>query len=147
MIKNTLKDTYDEIWYQMPKKGAEEAKTNSTGLYDVYILNLYRGLVGGKPVLVTPDPELIGEAMLEEYNKESPMVIAVSRPGRPSGMIEWMEKHRGEFDVARDWRYRATKAEKLVQKLQRDVEYSTPEAQLEDGATRGGYVHGYASMS
>lgn len=62
-------------------------------------------------------------------------------------MTEWMKKHRGEFDEARYWRYRATKADKLVKKLQRDVEYSTLEAQLEDGTTRGVYAHGYASMS
>ena len=32
-INNTQKDTYGETWYQMPKTCAEQAKTNSTGLY------------------------------------------------------------------------------------------------------------------
>lgn len=115
----------------MQKKGAEQAEANGTGLYDVYIPTRYRGLVGGKTVFVTPDPERIGEGMPgEEHNKERPMVIAVPSPGRPSGMTEWMKKHAGELDEARDWKKRAIKAEELVKKLQRDFEYLTPEVEL-----------------
>lgn len=92
--------------------------------------------MGGKTVFVTPDLERIGEGMpRDEHNKERPMVIAVPRPGRPSGMTEWMKKHPGERDEARDWKKRAIKAEELVNKLQRDVEYLTLEVEL-GGATR-----------
>ena len=32
IITNTQKDTYDQIWYQMQKKGAEQAEANGSGL-------------------------------------------------------------------------------------------------------------------
>lgn len=133
IITNTQKNTYDQIWYQMQKKGAEQAEANGTGLYDVNIPTRYRGLVGGKTVFVTPDPEGIGEGMPgEEHNKERPMVIAVPRPGCSSGMTEWMKKHTSELGEAKDCKKRAVQAKELVKKLQRNVEYLTPEIQLEE---------------